>query len=267
METVLSALHAINWLYVLSGLVVGFLVGLTGVGGGSLMTPILVLLFKVHPVTAVGTDLLYACITKTAGSLVHTAHKTIDWRIVGRLATGSVPAALLTLAALYALDINSDTTKNLITKVLGPALFVTAFALVFRTPLMRLYERRAHTAENPVLTRRMTIVMGAVLGCLVTLSSVGAGALGVTFLLMLYPMLPASRIVGSDIAHAVPLTFVSGMGHWLIGSVDLVMLGSLLIGSLPGIIIASNLAPRWPDYVLRFLLAAVLTAVGIKLMS
>lgn len=266
MDAILGLLHAINWAFVVSGFAVGFLVGLTGVGGGSLMTPLLVLLFGVHPVTAVGTDLLYACVTKTGGSLVHSFHKTIDWRIVGRLALGSIPAALLTLILLQLLDVDSDAAKSLVTIVLGPALLLTALALIFRPYLIRFYARRVG-ATDPELTRRVTIAMGALLGCLVTLSSIGAGALGATFLIMLYPTLPVSRIVGSDIAHAVPLTFVSGMGHWLIGSVDVPMLGSLLVGSLPGIIIASNLAPRWPEWILRYLLAVVLVAVGVKLVA
>lgn len=266
MESILAFVHSINPLFAISGFGVGFLVGLTGVGGGSLMTPLLVLLFGVHPVTAVGTDLLYACVTKSGGSIVHAFHKTIDWRIVGRLATGSVPAAIITLLLLHFLNIKSDSAKVLVTSVLGPALLLTALALIFRGPLIDLYTKRVRQSDL-VLTRKLTIAMGALLGFLVTLSSVGAGALGVTFLIMLYPKLPIARIVGSDIAHAVPLTLVSGAGHWLIGSVDLVMLGSLLVGSLPGIIIASNLAPRWPEWILRYLLAAVLVLVGIKLIT
>ncbi|HWB43910.1 MAG TPA: sulfite exporter TauE/SafE family protein [Hyphomicrobiaceae bacterium] len=265
MPVIEHLIHAIHWLYVLSGFAVGFLVGLTGVGGGSLMTPLLVLLFGVHPATAVGTDLLYACVTKSGGSAVHAWHRTIDWRIVGRLAMGSVPAAILTISGLAWLNVNSEAAKNVITLALGPALMLTALALVFRQPLMRFYHNRVEEAD-PKTTARTTVVLGAVLGCLVTLSSVGAGALGVTFLIILYPKLPVARIVGSDIAHAVPLTLVSGMGHWLIGSVDLAMLGSLLLGSLPGIVIASFLAPRWPEQVLRYLLAAVLVLVSVRLM-
>jgi len=259
-----AVIHAVNWLYVASGFAVGFLVGLTGVGGGSLMTPLLVLLFGVHPVTAVGTDLLYASVTKSGGSVVHAFHKTIDWKIVARLTLGSIPAALLTLLALKFMSVDSETTKSVVTLALAPALLLTALALVFRAPLMRFYEKRV--GENdPVLTRRITIAMGAVLGVLVTLSSVGAGALGVTFLIMLYPKLPIARIVGSDIAHAVPLTLVSGLGHLWLGSVDLTMLGSLLLGSLPGIVLASNLAPRSPEPILRYLLAAVLVVVSVRL--
>ncbi|MES1156540.1 MAG: sulfite exporter TauE/SafE family protein [Alphaproteobacteria bacterium] len=264
MPSLVDLAHAINWLYVASGFGVGFLVGLTGVGGGSLMTPLLVLLFGVHPVTAVGTDLLYASVTKSGGSVVHAFHKTIDWKIVGRLALGSIPAAMLTLLALKFMSVNSEATKSAVTLALAPALLLTALALVFRAPLMRFYEKRVGENDS-VLTRRVTIAMGAVLGMLVTLSSIGAGALGVTFLIMLYPKLPIARIVGSDIAHAVPLTLVSGLGHLWLGSVDLGMLGSLLLGSLPGIVLASNLAPRSPEPILRYLLAAVLVVVSVRL--
>jgi uncharacterized protein len=260
-----QAYDAINWLFVLSGFGVGFLVGLTGVGGGSLMTPLLVLVFGVHPVAAVGTDLLYASVTKSGGSIVHALHKTIDWRIVGRLALGSVPASIITLAVLWAVNVDSDAAKNLVTKALGPALFLTALALIFREPLIRFYAARIGEGADTETTGRITIAMGALLGVLVTLSSIGAGAIGVTLLIMLYPKLPIARIVGSDIAHAVPLTLVSGAGHWLLGTVDFSMLGSLLLGSLPGIVIASNLAPRWPESVLRYLLAAVLALVGARL--
>ncbi len=262
----MTILHAINWLYVVSGFGVGFLVGLTGVGGGALMTPILILLFGVHPVTAVGTDLLYACVTKTGGSFVHSFHRTIDWRVVGRLALGSVPAAALTLGALQLLDIDSTAAKDLVTMVLGPALMLTALALVLRRPLARFYAKRV-SGFSPEHTRNLTIATGVVLGALVTISSVGAGALGVTALILLYPNLPIARIVGSDIAHAVPLTLVSGAGHWLLGSVDMAMLGSLLVGSLPGIVIASNLAPRAPEPVLRYLLAAVLVLVAARMFA
>lgn len=261
----MNILHAINWLYAGSGLCVGLLVGLTGVGGGSLMTPILILLFGINPVAAVGTDLLYACVTKFVGSSVHSIQHTIDWRLVGRLASGSVPAALATLAVLHFLKINSDAAKHVVTLILGPALIVTALSLVFRRPLLRFCAK--HTKEiPPELTRRFTIATGALLGTLVTLSSVGAGALGVTALILLYPNLSVARIVGSDIAHAVPLTFVSGMGHWFLGSVDLGLLGSLLVGSLPGIVAGSILAPRVPEAALRFVLAAVLILVAIKLL-
>jgi uncharacterized protein len=257
-------LHALNWGYVASGLVVGTLVGLTGVGGGSLMTPILILLFGVQPITAVGTDLLYAAATKTGGSLVHGVNRTIEWRVVRRLATGSVPAAVLTLLALHSLDISSHATNVFVSKILGAALLLTSSALIFRRPLMALYKRRVGSLD-PVRTRLFTILTGAILGMLVASTSVGAGALGVTALILLYPELPMARLVGSDIAHAVPLTLAAGLGHLILGNIDVSLLGTLLMGSLPGIFLGSVLASRVPDQTLRHILAGVLFFVALKL--
>jgi uncharacterized membrane protein YfcA len=256
----MSFLHSLDPLYVLSGVLVGGLVGMTGVGGGSLMTPLLILLFNVHPATAVGTDLIYASITKTGGSLVHGYNKTIDWRVVGRLALGSIPATALTVAALYLLKIDSATTKLLITRVLGLALLFTAVSLVFRKPIMRWYDD--HIGEpNPNLVWRLTVLTGAILGVLVTLSSVGAGAIGVMALVMLYPKMEPRRIVGSDIAHAVPLTLVAGLGHSFLGSIDYHILTSLLAGSIPAIVVMSFVSARASDTAVRVALAAVLILV------
>lgn len=261
-----ATLHAINWLYVASGFGVGFLVGMTGVGGGSLMTPLLILLFGIAPVTAVGTDLLYASMTKTAGSLVHGFNRTIDWRLVGRLALGSVPAALATLVALYFLRITGGAANAVITKTLSVALLFTAVALILRRYLLEFYARRVGEL-SPKLTSRLTTLTGAVLGVLVSLTSVGAGALGVTALILLYPKMDIRRIVGSDIAHAVPLTLVAGAGHWLQGSINEWLLASLLLGSLPGIFIGSYFVPRVPEPVLRFALAIVLVLVGARFLT
>ena len=253
-------------LYSLSGLFVGFLVGLTGVGGGSLMTPILVLLFGVHPATAVGTDLLYAAATKSAGTLVHGLRGSVDWRVTLRLAAGSVPAATITLILLHRYGMDTPRAAHLIQTVLGAALLVTATALVFRPQLAALAARHGRPLRNSG-TLLMTVATGAVLGALVSMTSVGAGAIGVTVLLLLYPALPTARIVGSDIAHAVPLTLLAGAGHWLLGSIDWWMLLSLLCGSLPGIALGSLLSARAPDKLLRHLLAATLTLVGARLVS
>jgi uncharacterized membrane protein YfcA len=253
-------------LFVISGFAVGFLVGMTGVGGGSLMTPLLILLFHVHPVTAVGTDLIYASVTKTGGSLVHSFNRTIDWRIVRRLALGSLPASLLTLSLLWLLKIDQAAYSALVTKVLGVALIATATALLMRRRLLATYSKRIGILSDRQ-TRTYTIITGVVLGILVTVSSVGAGALGVTALLLLYPELPVVKIAGSDIAHAVPLTLIAGMGHVATGGVDMTVLISLLCGSLPGIMLASLFAPRLPDRALRILLALTLTVVAIRLLS
>lgn len=254
----------IDPLFSLSGFVVGLLVGLTGVGGGSLMTPLLILLFGVNPATAVGTDLLYAAATKTGGSLVHGFARSIDWLVVRRLATGSVPATIATLVFLSQLDLDSTAARSLITFVLSFALFATAFALIFGGPLIALYRARVE-ALDVRHTAISTVLVGAALGVLVSISSVGAGAIGVVALVLLYPQLPMSRIVGSDIAHAVPLTLIAGSGHWLMGAVDWHIIGSLLAGSLPGIFLGSYFAVHIPERALKLVLASVLMVVASRM--
>ena len=247
----------------LSGFAVGAIVGLTGVGGGSLMTPILVLLFGIHPATAVGTDLLHAAITKAGGTYVHARQGRVEWRITYLLAAGSLPAAALTLFGLRHF-INGMGGSKIITITLGVALLLTAAALALRTHLFRLSKAQSpQGARHPAYT----ILTGAVLGVLVSVSSVGAGSLGVTALFFLYPQLKASRIVASDLAHAVPLTLLAGLGHWLFGSVNFTLLLSLLTGSLPGIYLGSYFSGRVPETVLRFLLAAILLLVGARLIA
>lgn len=252
-------------LYVLSGLVVGLIVGLTGVGGGSLMTPILILVFGVNPATAVGTDLLYASITKAVGTAVHGAGRTVDWLVVGRLAAGSVPATILAFFLMRWLQFGGSAGNTVITAILAVALCATAFVLLGRNWIeARFGQRLAGIA--PEAARNLTVLMGVVLGFLVSFSSVGAGALGVTALMLLYPRLPMARIVGSDIAHAVPLTLIAGAGHWYLGLTDVSVLGSLLAGSIPGIVAGSFAAPRVPDPALRYLLAGTLLFVGTRLL-
>ena len=257
-------LLGINPLYVLSGVIVGALVGFTGVGGGSLMTPLLILAFGVSPTSAVGTDLLYAAATKTAGTAVHGFNKTIDWKVVFRLASGSVPMTILTVAFLYWLGIESKSAQALITKVLAVAILLTALSLLMRKPLMRLYDRRIGELD-PKITVPLTVIVGGILGVMVTISSVGAGAIGVTALVFLYPKMQMQRIVGSDIAHAVPLTLLAGLGHSALGTIDFTILASLLIGSVPAIIIASMAAARVSENAIRIALAVVLLAVCAKL--
>ncbi len=247
-----------------AGLLVGLLVGLTGVGGGSLMTPLLVLMFGVSPTTAVGTDLLYAATTKTVGMGIHGWRDTIDWKVMRRLATGSLPAAVLTLIGLNTFIHIGKSASHTILLVLGSMLLLTALGIVLQQRLMSYAQHK-----EPVDPRKSffpTVALGALLGVLVSISSVGAGAIGVTALLMLYPHLPVSRIVGTDIAHAVPLAFVAGAGHWLIGDVDFFLLGNLLVGSIPGVIIGSLLSSRAPDRLLRPALAAVLVVSGVRLL-
>ena len=254
----------IDPLFVASGFGVGLLVGMTGVGGGSLMTPLLILLFGVHPSTAVGTDLLYAAATKTGGSLVHGWARSIHWPAAIRLACGSLPASVVTLLVLWQLELDGEAARSLINLVLGFALILTATSLIFRKAIMDRYRRRMEQFDIRAIGRT-TVMVGVVLGVLVSISSVGAGAVGVTALLLLYPRLPMATIVGTDIAHAVPLTLVAGIGHWALGSVDWALMGVLLIGSLPGIVIGSYLAVRIPEMVLRLVLATVLILVAGKL--
>jgi hypothetical protein len=256
-----------NFAYIVSGLSVGLLVGLTGVGGGSLMTPLLVFLFGFAPTTAVGTDLLFAAITKSGGVAVHHGnHGSVEWRIVRLLCMGSLPAALAVIAALEYFDIPRKTLAAVMGNALGVALILTAFALFFRN---RIKSRATETDEHDSgrfkrFQAPATIFTGLVLGVLVTLSSVGAGALGTVALFFLYPRLSTLRIVGTDLAHAIPLTAVAGLGHLHMGNVDFVLLGSLLIGSLPGIWVGSHLSAKIPEQFLRPLLASVLMLIGAK---
>jgi uncharacterized membrane protein YfcA len=256
----------IDPLYVASGFSVGLLVGMTGVGGGSLMTPLLILLFGIHPATAVGTDLLYAAATKTGGSLMHGLAGSVRWPVVFRLASGSIPASILTLVVLWKLDLNAASARSLINLVLCFALLLTATSLIFRKAIMDRYRGRLEQVDIRT-TAAATVLVGTALGVLVSISSVGAGAVGVTALLLLYPRLSMASIVGSDIAHAVPLTLVAGIGHWAMGAVDWQLMGALLLGSLPGIVIGSYAAIRAPETVLRLILATTLILIDGKIAS
>ncbi len=253
-----------DWAYTLSGFAVGILVGLTGVGGGSLMTPLLIL-FGVPPVKAVGTDLLFACITKVGGVWVHGRKGTIDWSIVGLLAAGSLPASLLTLWLLQYLSTQGWKVDVLIVPLIGVAVILTAFALIFKVQLQR--HRWFKSPAAGAGLSAATMVTGAVLGTLVTLTSIGAGAIGVVALFLLYPLIHTTKIVGSDIAHAVPLTLVAGLGHLGMGNVDFVLLGSLLLGSLPGIYLGSHMSVNIPEKTLRIALASMLMLVGFRLIA
>ncbi|MEI6227344.1 MAG: sulfite exporter TauE/SafE family protein [Methylophilaceae bacterium] len=249
--------------YIFSGFVVGLLVGLTGVGGGSLMTPMLVLLFHIKPAVAVGTDLLYASVTKTAGIFAHGKLGNIDWRIVKLLAVGSIPASVLTTLYLKGLDIASDDAVATIKFWLGVALLLTSVSVLFRNQLIQF--SKTHGWIKTSWTAPLTILLGLVLGVLVTLTSVGAGALGVTALFIIYPRASINKIVGTDIAHAVPLTLAAGLGHASLGTVDYKLLGILLIGSIPGIWIGSHLSSKIAEHWVRYTLALILIFVGLKL--
>jgi uncharacterized membrane protein YfcA len=253
--------------YIVSGLSVGFLVGLTGVGGGSLMTPLLVFLFGFAPSTAVGTDLLFAAITKGGGVLVHHGkHRSVEWKIVFHLALGSIPAALLVIYLLETVVKKDAAVTAAITTTLGVALILTALALFLRNRLMKKDPvlRKTHGERFGRWQAPLTVLVGLMLGVLVTLSSVGAGALGTVALLFLYPRLATVRVVGTDLAHAIPLTTVAGLGHLHMGNVDFNLLLSLLVGSLPGIYAGSHLSGRIPEKILRPVLATLLLVIGFK---
>lgn len=249
--------------FIIAGFVVGFLVGLTGVGGGSLMTPILMIFFHIKPALAVGTDLLYASITKSVGIFAHGKLGNIDWRIVKLLAAGSVPASFATIFFLRSINVDSTEAISTIKFSLGIALIITSVAVLLQTKLMSLLSKESLIPEKYVASS--TVILGIVLGGLVTLTSVGAGALGVTALIVLYPHKKITTIVGTDIAHAVPLTLVAGLGHASLGTVDYSLLGTLLIGSIPGIYIGSHLSAKVAEHWIRIALAAILIYVGFKL--
>ncbi|WP_394751752.1 sulfite exporter TauE/SafE family protein [Crenothrix sp.] len=268
-----------NLIYSLSGFGVGLIVGVTGVGGGSLMTPLLVFLFGFKPTVAVGTDLLYAAITKTAGVWVHHGkHRSVDWPIVAWLSLGSLPLAILTLLVIkHFMEIGKETT-GIITFSLGIALLLTATSLLIRSVLLRKSKALGQLDDDysnmmnagrfsPRWQIPITILTGAVLGILVTLSSVGAGALGTVALLFLFPRESTLKIIGTDLAHAIPLTAIAGWGHFMLGNVDLNLLGSLLVGSLPGIWIGSHLSAKIPEHYLRPVLASVLLLIGLKFVT
>ena len=251
---------------IVAGLAVGCIVGLTGVGGGSLMTPIL-LWFGIPPSTAVGTDLLYAAFTKMGGVYVHDKKKNIDWSITGWLALGSVPAALVTLWILNNLKADTTAVNAVIKYSLGWALLFTSIAILFKKKLLVFSQKHAGDKfhRESKTQNALTIAIGVILGATVTLTSIGAGALGTVTLFFLYPLLPTPRLVGTEIAHAVPLTLVAGIGHASMGNLDFSILGQLLAGSLPGIYIGSMLSGKVPDLFLRNAIAIMLFFVGYKL--
>jgi uncharacterized membrane protein YfcA len=256
-----------DWLFTVSGFLVGLIVGVTGVGGGSLMTPLLVLFFGVSPATAVGTDLLYASITKGLGGWVHSRNGTVDWKVVGLLSLGSLPAALITIVSLKYLALDEKSLRGLVTSVLSVALLLTAAALLLKDWIRKVAQREdgaVYELHHRHLTAA-TIVTGGIVGSLVTISSIGAGVLGTVALLFLYPGLSAAKVVGTDIAHAVPLTAIAGLGHMALGTVNFVLLGSLLLGSLPGIYIGSHLSTKVPERILRPILATMLLIIGTRL--
>jgi uncharacterized membrane protein YfcA len=249
-------------LYILAGASVGFIVGITGIGGGALMTPLL-LLFGFPPNIAVGTDLMYASITKASGVISHHKQKHVEWKLVKFLAMGSLPAALITGYSLQNVFENSESYEALLKSSLGIMLLLTAFVVIFRKQLQR-FTLHSKSQSNERYRNLTTILMGIILGVLVTLTSVGAGAIGTAVLMLLYPALRSSHIVGTDIAHAVPLTACAGLVHMALGNVDFALLFALLLGSIPAIQLGSKVSHHLPETVLKQLLAGILLFLGTK---
>ena len=257
--------------FILSGFAVGLIVGLTGVGGGSLMTPLLIFGFGIKPHLAIGTDLLFAAFTKMGGTVSLARRRLVPWRLVATLSMGSIPAALATLYVLHSLGPASPLVQKTMTLTLGVALLLTALATLYKAIQGKQVPRQIaqHQLASASRSRHWSLPLffGALIGTMVTLTSVGAGAIGVTALMLLYPLLPLPRIVAADIAYAVPLTLVAGLGHASLGSVDWPLLGLLLTGSLPGIWLGSQLVHKTPDRVIRSLLSLLLAYAGVKLIA
>jgi uncharacterized membrane protein YfcA len=251
--------------YITAGFAVGLLVGMTGVGGGSLMTPLLTLLFGVSPTVAVGTDLAFASVTKGAGTITHRFNGTVNWAIVRRLCLGALPAALVATLALRHFGALDKEIGQIIRYSIAGSVMLTVVALLFRKRMLAwIHAKPSRQLQGRALTTA-TVVSGVILGVLVTVSSIGAGAIGATLLVMLYPKLTPAEVAGTDIAYAVPLTAIAAVGHWWLGSIDWTLLVTLLIGSLPGITLGSMLARKVPERFLRALLALTLTGVAFKL--
>lgn len=260
--------------FILAGMLVGFCVGITGVGGGSLMTPILIGFFRIEPHIAIGTDLLYAAISKFCGSMVHAKKLNIVWPIVLWLAVGSIPASFGTAWVLEHYLSQSTHYKAVLTMVLGFMLTLTGVSIIFRTRIEKFFNKfrnKENTqTENEQLAvqnkRTYIVIMGIILGVFVTLSSVGAGAFGIMALVIMFPNLPMIRIIGSDVVHAVLLTLVAGLGHMSAGNVDFMLLMWLLVGSIPAIIIGTLISSRMPERLIRKILGITLFALGVNFM-
>jgi uncharacterized protein len=254
---------------VAAGAATGMLVGLTGVGGGAVMTPLLLLVFGVAPISAIGTDLWFAAMTKIVATRVHHRHALIDWQVVRRLWAGSLPASVATVLWMKLVPIGAD-TAGFLKLMIACAVVFTALAMLFQKQLHAFGRKlRVTSAEKfKAVQGPTTIAAGALLGVLVTLTSIGAGALGVVFLAYLYPLrLTPSRLVATDIVHAIPLAMFAGAGHLLIGNVDFSLLGNLLIGSVPAVVVGALLSAYLPQSVLRSALSSILLFTGYKLLN
>jgi len=252
--------------YIFAGLVVGFIVGLTGIGGGALMTPALIVIFGIPPVVAVSTDLLYAAITKCGGTWNYARQKLVQWKVVILLLAGSIPGSLVTLHYLKGLE-SLQSIEQLMNLTLGVSLVLTSVAIFFRGQIRDQVLKHQDTRLASVMRKwrpTITVVMGVLLGGLVTLSSVGAGALGTALLVLLYPRMSMPMIVGTDLVHAVVLTGVAGAGHYGMGNVDMTLLIYLLIGSLPGVMLGSHFGVRLSPKLMQPIMGSLLLAIGIR---
>ncbi|MEW5007966.1 hypothetical protein A9Q80_07885 [Cycloclasticus sp. 46_83_sub15_T18] len=249
-----------DFFYIIAGASVGFIIGLTGVGGGSLMTPLLVLGFNVQPAIAVGTDLLYAAITKSTGVWSHQKLKNINWSIVKDMSLGSIPGSIACITCIQYLGLSGEAFEQIISLTLGFMLILTSAVIVFKDVINKRFKRTHKAAPK----RAVIIFLGVVLGVLVTLSSVGAGAIGSAILLLLYPSLKTRTIIGTDIAHAVPLTAIAGLGHFQLGHIDFTLLTSLLIGSIPAIYFGTMMGQKIPEKILKYIVASILLLIGLK---
>jgi uncharacterized protein len=253
----------------LIGLLIGTLVGLTGVGGGVLMTPILIIVMGIPPSTAIGTDLFYAAITKIVGAAQHWNLKTVDLGIAASLATGSIPAVLIgTYLVKIIKESGGDAAENILSQILAAALILVALVMLGRLFLARRAAPGLDGASSMSKSRQriFTVLLGFVSGLLVGLTSIGAGSLIMLFLVILYAM-PAKHLVGTDLFHAAVLASIAAIGHLLVGNVNLPVAGMLLTGSIPGVLIGSRISARVPDSVLRFGIAVMLIISGIRLIG
>jgi uncharacterized protein len=264
----------LSWTVALAGLLVGFVVGLTGMGGGALMTPMLVFAFNVNPLTAISSDIVVSLFMKPAGALVHLRRGTINLGLVGWLCVGSVPAAF-SGAWFISLMPSGEALDQILRQVLGVALLVATSGLVVRA-LVQMYRNRLPLGEGParvtprpqVVVRPVpTVILGAVAGFMVGITSVGAGSIVIVVLLLMYPALKASSLVGTDLAQAIPLVAAAAVGHLLFGSFSLVVASSLLVGAVPGAWLGAQASSRAPGGIVRRILAVLLLASGLRLLG
>ncbi len=261
-----------DWIEIIIGFCVGVLVGATGVGGGSLMTPILIFGLSIEPIVAVATDLIFAVITKSGGVISYFKYRVINWRVVIFLLIGSLSSALVTLWILQSINNESAAYNDFMVLALGIALLISSIGLLIKANILyiplnkKIFPKNvfADIFSKAQYKNTLLIVVGAVIGCMVTISSVGAGVIVALVLFFIFPKMKTVEVVATDIAHAVPLTLVAGVGYIMMGLVDWLLLASLLIGSLPGIYLGSHLGVKVPDNLMKILMAIIFLIIGVK---